>query len=134
MKTLLRLSLFVALMSTMLISCEEDTLPGENYQNQFLGTWNAAEKTGYNSPQNYTVEISRGSNQDEIIIRGLYNNTDVMVSAELFGLEIEIPFQTSDSISFTGSGQASIDFDQVSIDFIANDGSGDDRVKVILTR
>lgn len=132
MKNIFRISLVVALFSTIIISCEEDPLPGENYQDQFVGNWNVLEKTGINAPQNYVVEIVRGGTQDEIFIKGLYNNPSIQVKAELFGLELDIPFQTSEGISFIGSGQANIGFDQITIDFKANDGSGDDQVRAVL--
>tara|TARA_R110002096_G_scaffold81187_1_gene189509 strand:- start:167 stop:571 length:405 start_codon:yes stop_codon:yes gene_type:complete len=134
MKIIFRISLIVVLLSVIMISCEEDSLPGENYQDQFVGNWNVLEKTGINSPQNYVVEIVRGATQNEIFIKGLYNNPSIMVKAELFGLELDIPFQTSDGISFIGSGQANIGFDQVTINFRANDGSGEDQVNAILSR
>ncbi len=132
MKSIFRISLIVTLFSLAVVSCVEDPPTGENYQDQFVGNWNVLEKTGINAPQSYVVEIVRGGTQDEIFIKGLYNNPAIMVKAELFGLELDIPFQWSDSISFTGSGQANIGFDQITIDFKANDGSGDDQVRAIL--
>lgn len=132
MKGILRTSLLIALFSLVAVSCVEDPLPGENYQDKFVGNWSALEKTGINAPQSYVVEIVRGGTPNEIWIKGLYNNPAVQVKAELFGLELDIPFQSSDSISFTGSGKANIAFDQITIDFTANDGSGDDYVKAIL--
>ncbi len=132
MKSILRISLIVALFSLIVVSCEDEPLPEDNFQDQFVGKWSVLEKTGINAPQSYVVEIVRGGSQNEIFIKGLYNNPFIQVKAELFGLELEIPFQTSDSISFVGSGQANIDFNQITIDFTANDGSGDDKVKAIL--
>lgn len=116
----------------LVLSCEEEPIPDVNYQSEFIGNWSVLEKTGFNAPQSYTVEIRRGGAEDEIFIVGLYNNPFVVVRAKLAGLQLTIPFQTSDSISFTGSGQASLGFDQISIDFVANDGTGDDQINAIL--
>ncbi len=134
MKNFIRISLIVALFSVITVACEDDPLPTENYQEEFIGKWKVLEKTGINSPQNYEVDIVRGATENDISIIGLYNIPTVTVKTELFGLGLEIPFQTSDSITFMGSGQATLNFDQITIDFTANDGSGDDQVKAILTR
>lgn len=134
MKSLLRIIAIGLMLSFGLASCEKEPVDdGKNYQQEFIGTWNVLEKTGLNAPQNYTVEISAGSTENKIIIKGLYNRPAVVLNAELYGLTLDIPSQTSDSISFVGSGKANVNFDQITIDFVANNGTGEDQVKAILT-
>lgn len=134
MKSLLRIIAIGLMLSFGLASCEKEPVDdGKNYQQEFIGTWNVLEKTGLNAPQSYTVEITAGANENKIIIKGLYNRPDVVLNAELYGLTLDIPAQTADSISFVGSGKANVNFDQITIDFVANNGTGDDQVKAILT-
>lgn len=122
------------LLGTVLTSCEEDDdINDVNLRDDYLGTWNANETTGWNAPQFYSVEINRGAASDEILIEGLYNNPDIEVAATVSGFDLSIPSQTSDSIQFSGSGQANADFDQITINFTANDGTGNDEVKAVLT-
>lgn len=134
MKSLIRVIAIGLALSFGLSSCEKEPVDdGKNYQQEFIGTWNVLEKTGLNAPQSYTVEITAGATENKITIKGLYNHPDVILNAELFGLTLDIPSQTSDSISFVGSGKANVSFDQITIDFVANDGTGEDQVKAILT-
>ncbi len=133
MKNLIRVFAVIFMIIFIVSSCEKDPPMDENYQSQFIGTWDVIQKEGLNSPQNYPVEIRAGANQNEIIIEGLYNSPAVSIMADIYGLSLEIPTQKSDSITFSGSGQANLSFDQITINFVANDGSFDDHVKAILT-
>lgn len=134
MTKFLKSGVLLVFATLLVIGCEKDPDESQNYQHDFVGRWTVVEKDGLNSPQNYTVEIVAGNDLNEIIINGFYNAPNTAVKANLYGLSLEIPTQTTDSITFSGSGQATVDFDQITISFTANDGTGEDNVKAILTQ
>ena len=119
-----------------ILACEPDEDPDDpaGLRDEYLGKWNVQETYGWNAPQSYTVNISEGAEADQIIINGLYNQPQAAVKAAVDGLNINIPQQTTAEIDFWGSGQANADFDQISLNFYANDGAGLDSVKAVLTR
>lgn len=133
MKQLGRILFCTLLVSAVFVACEEDPDEDIDFRDEYLGSWNANETTGWNAPQFYTVEITRGTSSNDIVIEGLYNNADVEILATVNGFQMSIPTQTSNDIEFSGSGQANADFDQITINFTANDGSGNDEVKAVLT-
>lgn len=117
-------------------ACEEDSDPNANLdtRNEFLGRWEVIENTGINAPQVYSIQISEGATADEIILNGLYNISAVRVTALVSEFSISIPNQETEGITFRGSGEATVDFDQITLNFTANDGSGDDGVEAVLTK
>lgn len=117
-------------------ACEQDTNPDINLdtRSEFLGRWEVLENTGINAPQVYNVQISEGTNPDEIVINGIYNISNVKVSAVVSEFSLSIPLQESEGITFSGTGEATVDFDQITLNFTANDGSGDDTVEAILSK
>lgn len=118
----------------VVVSCAEENDPNDpgSIQDQYLGVWNVTENTGNNSPQFYTVEILAGADENSIVIEDLYNDADVQVSANIQGTQISIPLQNTAGYTFSGNGSANADFDQISLSFTVNDGSGDDNVEAIL--
>jgi hypothetical protein len=127
--------LFLGIFATLfLVACEEDDPDTSiNYQQEYVGIWNCNEKTGAQAPQFYQVNITTGSTDSRIIITDLYHS-GTSVSAEINGFNVTIPSQQSDGISFRGTGSANSDFEQISISFTANTGTGDDLVEAVLTR
>ena len=135
MKRIIRSLSLVALLSVILISCEEDKpIDNSNIRDEYLGDWSANDVEGWNAPAFYDITIKAGSQSDEIIIVGLYNNPNVELEAYLDEYEVDIPSQSSDSISFSGSGKANVEFDQITFQYTSNDGSGSDQVKTVCTR
>ncbi len=137
MKRFVKYLFLSAVISLAVISCQQDDdnddNPG-NVRDNYLGVWDCVENTGFSAPQFYTIDIIAGSESSEIIITGLYNISGTQVQATVDGLMISIPSQTSEGIAFSGSGQANADFNQVNLNFTANDGSGNDVVEAVLTR
>ena len=135
MKRLLHLSGIVAFAMVMVVGCVEDQ-PADalSLRNEYLGDWTANDREGWNAPAFYDITITAGSQDDQIYIQGLYNHPNVKLEAYINEFEVEIPPQMSDSISFAGSGKANVDFDQITFDYTANDGSGSDAVKTVCTR
>ena len=117
-------------------ACEPDDNddPAVNYQEDFVGTWNCNETKGINAQQFYTVVIEEGSNSSKIVITKLYNDNSTRVMADLNGLSFTIPEQTSSGIDFSGTGKASVNFNQINITFTASDGGGADLVEAVLTK
>ena len=134
MRKLLKLGLAATLLSIMVVSCAEDDDDDINFIAEYTGTWDCNEKTGINAPQIYKVNIQRGSSDQEIIINQLYNLSNTAVRASINGFSLNIPQQTSGGVSFSGSGNADADFQQISLNFTANDGSGNDQVSATLSR
>lgn len=136
MKRVLKLSILLFGATLFFVSCEKDLEADAdvNYRDEFLGVWTAVENGDVNGVQSYQINISAGSAEDEIIFNGIYNLNNVKVTAFVTGFNVSIPKQTIQGITFTGSGQAVANFDNININFTANDGSGDDNVSVQLTR
>ena len=136
MKRVLKSGLLTIGAVLFLASCEKDVEadPNLNYRDEFLGVWTALENGETNGAQSYDVNISAGSAEDEIIFHGLYNVSLVKVSAYTSGYIISIPEQTSDGITFSGSGKAQFNFEYIDLTFTANDGTGTDNVKVRLEK
>lgn len=119
----------------VVVACEEDQSdPTIDFIAEYTGTWDVIENTGINAPQVYEVQITRGSGDNEIVINGLYNISNTAVTASINEFSLTIPNQQSESIHFEGSGEANADFDQITLNFTADDGSGDDEVEAVLTQ
>lgn len=131
---MLKLKSFFWLLTTAIIftSCAEDEDPVGITRDDYLGVWQVSENTGWNAPQNYSVEIITGSADDEIIIEGLYNVANTQVICIVNGTALSIPSQNTEGILFSGLGSANSDFDQISLSFTADDGSGEDNVEAVL--
>ena len=134
MKRLIYPIILVCIGLLVIVGCEEDIDPTINLRDEYIGAWSANDKEGWNAPAFYEISIVAGSDPDMILIRGLYNLPDVELEAYINEYEVEIPTQMSDSITFAGTGKANVDFDQITFDYTANDGSGSDEVKTVCTR
>jgi len=132
----LRVKLWFSLILLLSISsaCAPDDSSEDPLANRdkYLGVWQVTENTGINHPQFYSVNISAGTQDDEIVIAGLYNETGTNVAALVSGNILTIPNQNSNGIIFQGSGQANASFSQISLSFTANDGSGPDNIEAVL--
>ena len=102
-------------------------------RDDYLGVWSVNETTGNNAPQFYNVNITAGSGENDIIINGLYNVSSTEVSATVDQFALIIPQQQSSSISFVGDGFANTEITRITLEFTANDGTGDDEVTAVLT-
>lgn len=124
------------LISFILVSCETDTDPDiQDYQSEYLGTWDCSEKTGMHAPQFYEVSIVAGANSNSIIINNLYQAGTAVEATINGGFNLDIPQQTSENISFIGSGSANANFGQINLNFTADDGSaGQDVIEAILVK
>lgn len=134
MKRLIYPVILVCMALLVIVGCEEDINPDVNLRDEYLGGWSANDKEGWNAPAFYDISIVSGSDPDMILIKGLYNHPNVELEAYVTDYEVEIPTQMSDSITFAGSGKANVDFDQITFEYTANDGSGSDEVKTVCTR
>lgn len=130
----LKYSLCAAVFALLVVSCVKDINTDVDYQQKYVGAWQCNETTGRNAPQFYTVKITAGADLSTIYIENLYNNPDIKVSASIAALSLSIPNQTSAGTTISGTGQATSDFDQISLDFIANDGTGNDTVSAKLIK
>lgn len=134
MKRLIYPVILVGMALLVIVGCEEDINPDVNLRDEYLGGWSANDKEGWNAPAFYDISIVIDSDPDMILIKGLYNHPNVELEAYVTDYEVEIPTQMSDSITFAGSGKANVDFDQITFEYTANDGSGSDEVKTVCTR
>lgn len=126
------LSILLIASSVFIIGCAEEEEPDIAFRDEYIGVWNCREITGINAPQTYLVNISAGSGVNDLIITNLYSSGtsyDGVVSR----LEVRISPQSSNGISVSGAGIINKDFNQIELDFAANDGSGADEVKAVLT-
>lgn len=136
MKTSFKYGLGLILASSLLASCEVDEDPTtQDYQAEYIGTWDCNEKTGINSPQFYEVNISAGTNSNSIIINNLYQNGTAVEATISGGFSLDITNQVSENISFVGSGSANANFGQITLNFTADDGSASpDVIEAILVK
>jgi hypothetical protein len=127
------LLLLIALI-TVTSACETDDNTEDPLANRakYVGVWQVTENTGINHPQFYPVNISAGTEDDEIVITGLYNESGAKVGAIVSGNTLSIPNQNTGGVSFQGSGQANASFSQISLSFAADDGSGPDNIEAVL--
>jgi len=124
----------IAVLLLVVSACETDD-PNEDpaaNRDQFIGVWQVTENTGINHPQFYQVNIVAGTADDQIFIEGLYNESNSRIEATISGLNLSIPSQISDNISYIGSGMANTDYSQIDLNFTADDGSGPDNVEAVL--
>lgn len=134
MKRIFALGILFVGLTFLVISCGKDITEPQDYRLEYLGSWNANDKEGWNAPAFYTISISAGEDADEIRIKGLYNNPDVNLRAYVNEYSLLIPAQESAGINFKGSGRANVAFDQLTLEFTADDGGGVDEVKTVCTR
>ncbi len=128
---------FASVLSLLLLlvaACETDD-PNEDpaaNRDKYLGVWQVTENTGINHPQFYQVNIVAGDGDDEIVIRGLYNEVNSQVGAIVSGTQLTIPNQFSEGVNYVGTGNANADYSQIALSFTADDGSGPDQVEAVL--
>lgn len=117
----------------LVTSCaaDEDLNEPQSFQEKYVGVWDCEENTGNNAPQFYTVTISAGTSEEDLIISNLYN-LPTTLNAVISGINISIPTQTSNGLVFSGSGKANADFEQISLTFSVNDSATADQVTALL--
>jgi|AACY02.2.fsa_nt_gi hypothetical protein len=131
----IRIGLFFWAALSLVACAEDEDLPiPSDQRDPYLGTWDVNENTGFGAPQFYTINISTGGADDEIVLEGLYNLTATRVVAIVDGTQLSIPQQNTAGIIFQGSGQANADFDQIALSFSADDGAISDNVEAVLRR
>lgn len=136
MTTSFKYGLGLMLASSLFVSCEAEQDPTvQDYQAEYIGSWDCNEKTGINSPQFYEVIISAGTNSNSIIINNLYQSGTAVEATISGGFSLNIPSQVSESISFEGSGSANADFGQITLNFTADDGGAiQDVIEAVLVK
>lgn len=124
---------YFLVLSLLVIGCtpDDDLQSPASFQERYIGTWDCEETTGINAPQFYTINISAGAGEDELIIKNLYGEP-TQLNAFISGLNLSIPSQSTMGITISGSGQANADFEQIIVNFSASDGASTDQVRAIL--
>jgi hypothetical protein len=123
-------SLVFLLLATTAISCsEEDDKNGNGNptfsRDQYLGTYICTEQIGPNAPQNYSVEILSGPDENDLLISGLANlGSSFILEAEAVGRGFNIPLQTVDGIIVSGTAVTDKSISPMDLLFDLNDGSG----------
>jgi len=130
MKSIFGLFIIIILLNACTIESDPN-----NDREVFLGNWTCNEYQGDFAPQTYNLEIYAIGSGDRIGLAGLYNQgPSFVVVAEVSGSSLFISTQTVDGITIAGSGTIASNFDQISLNFSADDGSGNDQVKATLLR
>ena len=129
-----RIVILCAISLVLLNSCEPDNNSEIIFRDDYLGIWDANETEGNLAPQFYVVTIAAGPGQDELYISGLYNTPGTEVLVTVNGPTFVIPSQSTSGITFSGSGLSDNQLTSISLNFIANDGTGNDQVRAVLTR
>ena len=122
----------MAILTMALFSCVDES---DLYDNRelWIGSWTCSEIEGDFAPQTYPIEIVEKVVVSEVGIKGLYNQgLSFTVIAEISGDNIVIPAQVVDNIQIAGSG--SLNEEEITLYFDADDGSGTDNVKARILR
>ncbi len=126
--------LIVTITSLLVLkACVPDNDAGVIFRDDYLGIWDVNETEGAFAPQFYVVTITAGPGEDDILISGLYNTPGTEVLVTVNGPSLNMPSQQSAGIMFSGSGLADNDLSSIALEFTANDGTGNDQVKAVLT-
>lgn len=134
MKSLSRLIVLLGLGLLLITACEPDNNTDIFLRDDYLGIWDVNETAGNFAPQFYMVTISAGPGEDDIYIQRLYNTPGTEVLTVVNGPSLSIPSQQTGGITFSGSGLADAGLTSISLTFTANDGTGNDQVRAVLTR
>ena len=119
-------------MLVSVVSCVKESDLNDNRE-LWIGSWTCSEIEGDFAPQTYPVEIVERVILTEVGIKGLYNQgLSFTVIAEVSGDNLVIPTQVVDDIQIAGSG--SLNDEEITLYFDADDGSFADEVKAILIR
>lgn len=117
-----------------LVACEEDPINVDD-RTQWLGAWVCNETSGDFAPQSYTITVYEGIQLDEITITGLHNEgTSWTIDANVYNRQLQIPSQTVNGLTISGSGSINSAGEQVNMTFTFNDGTGADNVVAYWTR
>ena len=121
---------------SLLTACGEEDNPQKSHsRNDYLGTWTCTEESGPNAPQLYSVEITAGSGANDLFIAGLANQGQGFVlQAEALSQGFNIPLQTVDGLSVTGTAVTGDELSPIDLLFDLNDGSGAQTTEARLAR
>jgi hypothetical protein len=134
MKNFTRLAVYGLFILVFFSACAEEPGPNDpaSIRDNYLGQWLVSENTGRFAPQSYSVEVVAGTADNEMVIEGLYNLPATRVLARINGLSLSIANQSTNGVTFNGSGTSNADYDQISLSFTANDGTGPDNVEAVM--
>ncbi len=122
---------FCVLTVAFFVSCEvaNDSLTDEEIATKIVGNWKVSEQP---SGTNYEITVSKQGSVN-ISISGFYN-VDISVTATINEGNLIIPEQTAGGYKFKGTGVFSNSFNNITLNYTADDGSGVEQVTNKLTR
>ena len=102
---------FSVILSLIVISCQpDDGVDTGDIRDEYVGTWSCAEESDIFGTSNYTVSITKGTQDDVIKVSNLYNiGSQNEVLFTVFDNNITINTQTVDGNTFSGTGASATD-------------------------
>lgn len=127
---------FSVILSLIVISCQpDDGLDTGDIRDEYVGKWNCAEVSQIYGTSNYTVSITKGSQDDIIKVSNLYNIGDQNeVLFTVFDNNITINNQTVDGNTFSGSGTSETNYSSFNLNYTAVSGGDSDNVTSTFTK
>lgn len=114
----------IILFAVFVASCE-DLTDSLSPRDKIADTWKCAETDSHGSTDNFLVEITA----DNTTLTGVkiqnFNNLNITVKATLASSIITIPSQVVDGFTISGSGTIKSNYEQISLTYSIEDGSGD---------
>lgn len=130
-----RKTLAWGLLLTLAVACAPEDDDTVDFRDDFTGSWTCQETQGDFAPQSYAVSVSKVGDENEISIRGLYNQGSTFeVSAQVDGPDFTIPTQSVDGFVLSGGGSVNNSGSIVYLNFAINDGGSTDNVSANWTR
>lgn len=127
---------FSVILSLIVISCQpDDGVDTGDVRDEYVGSWNCTEVSQLFGTSNYSVTITKGTQDDVIKVANLYNIGDQNeVSFTVFDNNITINNQTVDGTTFSGNGTSETNYLTFNLNYTAVSGGDSDNVTSTFTK
>lgn len=127
---------FSVILSLIVISCQpDDGVDTGDIRDEYVGSWNCTEVSQLFGTSNYSVTITKGTQDDVIKVANLYNIGDQNeVLFTVFDNNITINNQTVDGTTFSGNGTSETNYLTFNLNYTAVSGGDSDNVTSTFTK
>ncbi len=127
---------FSVILSLIVISCQpDDGVDTGDIRDEYIGKWSCSEESQIYGTSNYTVTITKDTQDDVIKVSNLYNIGDQnTVFFTVFDNNITINSQTVDGNTFSGTGTSSTNYSTFNLNYTAVSGGDSDNVTSNFTK
>jgi hypothetical protein len=116
-------------------SCEDDVISSGDLRDEYVGQWVCNEDSEQYGVSTYSINISKGIDEDHIEISNFYNlgNTE-SVSVFIEDNNLTISSQDVKGNTISGSGTSNVSFNTINFTYTVFDGAETDHVTAQYTR